>query len=378
MAFLSTTARAQAPALQRKVTVITRVSTRGAHDLAVTLTGKPKISYGPGGRSSRTGYTATVFGATGFLGRYIVSKLARNGTVVSVPFREEMTKRFLKVTGDLGVVNFVEFDARNIESLEESVKSSDIVFNCIGRDYPTKLFSYYDVNVEISRRIASACAKYGVDRLVQVSSYNASPESTSEYFRTKFEAEQVVKEIVPTATIVRPSPMIGAEDRLVRKMISWPYFSVNDDLKIRPVHVLDVASALVKIGYDDAFAGKTFELYGPEEVTTELLRRRCEFEALKKYSKYSVPKRAFAAATEFFNKIVWWPVGCADEVERQTIDQVIDRSALTFSDVGIVPEKLEDFVGQYVKHMRANLFQDVQPDSKAELRREREYIHITR
>ena len=75
-------------------------------DIAITRTGKPIIRIA-GGRSSLGGHTATVFGATGFLGRYIVNRLARAGCTVVVPFREEMAKRHLKVSGDLGRVVFL-------------------------------------------------------------------------------------------------------------------------------------------------------------------------------------------------------------------------------------------------------------------------------
>ena len=58
-------------------------------------------------RSSLGGHTATVFGATGFLGRYIVNRLAKKGCTVVVPYREEMAKRHLKLMGDLGRVHFL-------------------------------------------------------------------------------------------------------------------------------------------------------------------------------------------------------------------------------------------------------------------------------
>ncbi|GMF60280.1 unnamed protein product [[Candida] boidinii] len=90
-------------------------------DINITKSGKTNIAIGQGGRSSRTGYTATVFGSTGFLGRFLVSKLAKHGTVTVCPYRNETAKRQLKVNGDLGVVNFVEVDIRNLESIENSV-----------------------------------------------------------------------------------------------------------------------------------------------------------------------------------------------------------------------------------------------------------------
>lgn len=63
---------------------------------------------GSGGRSSFSGVVATVFGATGFLGRYIVNRLGRMGSQVIVPFRgDEHDHRHLRPMGDLGQVVFL-------------------------------------------------------------------------------------------------------------------------------------------------------------------------------------------------------------------------------------------------------------------------------
>jgi NADH dehydrogenase (ubiquinone) 1 alpha subcomplex subunit 9 len=110
---------------------------------------------------------------------------ARQGCTVIVPFREEMAKRHLKVAGDLGRVIFMEYDLRNTPSLEESVRHSDVVYNLVGRTYPTKNFDLEDVHVEGVERIAEAVAKYDVDRFIHVSSYNADVNSPSEFYRTK-------------------------------------------------------------------------------------------------------------------------------------------------------------------------------------------------
>lgn len=173
--------RAARASSRTKTAVVQR---RNLQDITITRTGKPIIR-SPGGRSSLGGHTVTVFGAYGFLGRYIVNRLARRGNQVVIPYRDDMAKRFLKVSGDLGRVSFLEFDLRNTQSIEESVRHSDIVFNLIGKNYPTKNYSLFDANVESVERIAEACAKYDVDRFIHLSSYNANPDSPSEFFRTK-------------------------------------------------------------------------------------------------------------------------------------------------------------------------------------------------
>jgi NAD(P)-dependent dehydrogenase (short-subunit alcohol dehydrogenase family) len=53
--------------------------------------------------SSTSGHVATVFGATGFLGKYLVSKLAKQGTQVVIPYRDLEWALPLKVSGDLGM-----------------------------------------------------------------------------------------------------------------------------------------------------------------------------------------------------------------------------------------------------------------------------------
>ena len=62
----------------------------------------------------------------------------------------------MKVTGDLGVVNFVEIDARNLQSIEDSVAHSDIVINCIGVDYDTKTLKWPMLTLPWLKRIAEA------------------------------------------------------------------------------------------------------------------------------------------------------------------------------------------------------------------------------
>lgn len=296
------------------------------------------------------GHTATVFGATGFLGRYIVNRLARSGNTVVVPFREEMTKRHLKVSGDLGRVVFMEFDLRNKESIEESVRHSDIVYNLIGRDYPTKNFDLFDVHVWGAERIAEAVAKYDVDRFVHVSSHNASKDSPSEFFRTKAQGEEVVRQIFPETTIVRPSPCFGFEDRLLNTLASVNHLFTSNHMQQRfwPVHAIDVAEALEYMASDDLTASHTYELFGPKNYSMAEVAEIVDREILKHRRHINIPKLIMKPLSDVLNKLLWWPVGSGDEVEREFIDQVIDPDAKTFADLGIEPAELTSLTYQYL------------------------------
>lgn len=100
-------------------------------------------------------------------------------------------------------------------------------------------FSLEDVHVEGAARIAEAVAKYDVDRFIHVSSYNADPNSEASFFATKGRGEQVVRDIYPETTIVRPAPLFGFEDQLLLKLAGQTNLFTSNHMqeKYRPVHV---------------------------------------------------------------------------------------------------------------------------------------------
>ncbi|KAI9738358.1 MAG: NADH-ubiquinone oxidoreductase 40 kDa subunit [Cirrosporium novae-zelandiae] len=350
---------------------------KSIHDIAITRTGRPIIKV-PGGRSSLGGHTATVFGATGFLGRYIVNRLAAQGCTVVVPFREEMAKRHLKVSGDLGRVIFMEYDLRNTQSIEESVRHSDIVYNLVGRQYPTKNFTYEDVHVEGAERIAEAVAKYDVDRFVHMSSYNANKNSVSEFFRTKGWGEEVVRNIFPETTIVRPAPVFGFEDNLLHKLASVSYLFTSNHMQERywPVHCVDIGAALEKMLFDDNTASQTYELYGPTNYSTAEIAELADREIFKHRRHINVPKRFLKPVANILNKAIWWHTISPDEVEREFIDQEIDPKAKTFQDLGIEPAELSSLTFHYLKGYRSSSFFDLPPATEREKREEKKYLHV--
>ena len=308
----------------------------------------------------------------------VLTWTARSGCTVIVPFREEMAKRHLKVAGDLGRVVFMEMDLRNTASIEESVRHSDIVYNLIGRDYPTKNFDLSDVHVEGTERIAEAVAKYDIDRYVHVSSHSAQLDSPSEFYRTKAQGEQVARSIYPETTIVRPAPMFGFEDRLLHRLASPSNVITSNWMqeRFRPVHAIDVGMALETMLHDDTTAAETFELYGPTEYTMAELNDLVEREAMKKRRHLNVPKAIMKPVARYANKLLWWPIHSEDEVEREFIDQYIDPAAKTFKDLDIEPVEISSLTFEYLKGYRSSSYYDLPPMSEREKREEKKYLHV--
>ncbi|GKT89941.1 putative NADH-ubiquinone oxidoreductase 40 kda subunit [Colletotrichum tofieldiae] len=304
-----------------------------------------------------------------------------------------MAKRHLKVAGDLGRIVFIEYDLRNTQSIEESVRHSDVVYNLVyearhdliektAKNVPRN-FSLEDVHVEGTERIAEAVAKYDVDRFIHMSSYNANLESTSEFYRTKVSrrkarGEQVARSIYPETTIVRPAPVFGFEDNLLLKLASVMNLFIANNMqeRFRPVHSIDVGQALELMLYDDSTAGQTYELYGPQEYSMAEIAQFADREIFKKRRHINVPKSILKPVAGLLNKYLWWPTMSADEVEREFIDQEIDETARTFKDLGIEPGDISKFTYHYLQGFRSANFYDLPPATEKEKKEERKYLHV--
>lgn len=344
---------ASSPFLLRSQRVFKDTVKRAFHrDVVALPSNKPVVSQGPPGYSAVSGHVATVFGCTGFLGRYLVSKLGKLGTQVIIPYRDEDEARIFKPMGDLGQIVRMEWDIRNENQIAECLRHSDIVYNLVGRDYQTKNFDYSSIHVAGAERIAKVAAASGVSRLVHVSHLNASLDSDSNFYRTKAEGEEKVKAAFPKATIIRPGPMFGYEDRLLNNMAVWPiWWKLNHgQTKIRPVHVLDVAQGLSNIMSIPQLPGIA-SLPGPSTLTYEYLLDLVSSCTLRPPSRAPVLPKYVANQLAKVAQAIWWPTLSPDDVTRRYIDDTDVPG--DWDAVGVKPTEIEDHAMTYLRRYRS-------------------------
>ncbi|WVZ73145.1 hypothetical protein U9M48_021489 [Paspalum notatum var. saurae] len=327
------------------------------------------VRKGTGGRSSVSGIVATVFGATGFLGRYLVQQLAKMGSQVLVPFRgSEDSHRHLKVMGDLGQIVPMKYHPRDIDSIKAVMAKSNVVVNLIGREYETRNYSFEEVNHHMAEQLAMIAKEHGgIMRFIQVSCLGASPSSESRLFRTKAAGEESVLKQFPEATIMRPATMIGTEDRILNR---WAQFAKNwgflplvngGSAKIQPVYVIDVAAAILNSLKDDGTSmGKTYELGGPEIYTVHELAELM-YETIREWPRYvNVPlpvARAIASPREMLLNKVPFPLPTPsifnlDQINAFSTDNLVSEDALTFEDLSIMPQKLKGYPVEFLVSYR--------------------------
>ncbi|KAL6428298.1 hypothetical protein ACFW04_008536 [Cataglyphis niger] len=324
------------------------------------------LKRGTGGRSSFNGLVCTVFGSTGFVGRYVCNRLGKIGTQLILPYRCDMYKCLpLKLCGDLGQVLFHPFHLRDEDSIRKCIKYSNVVINLIGRDWETRNFTYHEVHVEGARRLARLCKEANVEHFIHVSALNVDNkesyvlEDGSQFLRTKLEGEYAVRKEFPEATIIRPSDIWGQEDRFLsvfsgimrHHLRTIPIWKKGEATEKQPVAIYDVAGGITAIAKDPKnTAGKTYQFVGPKRYKlSELLdwfhRIRIRDPVDFGYMRIDLKYAPFFKLKTTLNELISpaYPLGFLqwERLEREAISDKVSKELPTLEDLGIALTTME-------------------------------------
>ncbi|XP_019320345.1 NADH dehydrogenase [ubiquinone] 1 alpha subcomplex subunit 9, mitochondrial [Panthera pardus] len=306
------------------------------------------IPHGKGGRSSVSGVVATVFGATGFLGRYVVNRLGRMGSQVIIPYRcEAYDTMHLRPMGDLGQIIFLEWNGKDKDSIRRAVKHSNVVINLVGRDWETKNFDFEDVFVKIPQAIAQVSKEAGVEKFIHVSHLNADIKSSSRYLRNKAVGEKEVRDAFPEAIIIKPSDIFGREDRFLNHFanIRWfggvPLISLGKKTVKQPVYVVDVSKGIVNAIKDPDARGKSFAFVGPSRYLLFDLVQYVFAMAHRPFLPYPLPHFAYQWVARLFEMSPFEPWTTRDKVERLHVTDMVLPHLPGLEDLGIQATPLE-------------------------------------
>jgi NADH dehydrogenase len=298
-----------------------------------------------------------VFGGAGFIGRYIVKRLAAEGLVVRVAGRDPERAIALKPMGVPGQVLPVRASVTDARSVEASVAGATVVINCVGILFESAGARFAAVQGEGPGIVAAAAAAAGVRRMVHLSAIGADAASPSVYARTKAAGEAAVLAAFPGATILRPSIVFGPEDgffnrfgALARLSPALPTYG-GGTTRFQPVYVGDVADA-VMAALDRAEAmGRTYELGGPRIYTFKALLQYVLAETRRKRLLIDLPFSIGNLQARLFELLPTPPL-TRDQLLLLQRDNVVAEGALTLADLGITPKALEAIVPAYLARFR--------------------------
>ena len=300
---------------------------------------------------------ATVFGGSGFIGRYVVRLLARAGKTVRVAVRDTEAALFLKTAGGIGQIVPLYAPVSDAAAVKRAVEGADWVINLVGVLTESRAATFQAIHVDAAARVAAAAAAAGVERLAHMSAIGADPASDSRYAATKGLGEAAVRSAFPGATILRPSVVFGPEDNFFNRFAGMarmlPFLPViQGATRMQPVYAGDVAEAVVAALRSDDAIGKTYELGGPKVwLFVDLLAYILKVTGRDlPLVNMPVPMiRLQACLLELLpGKLL-----TRDQLKLLSHDNVVHSDALSLRDLGVSPTAVEQIVPDYLRRFRA-------------------------
>jgi NADH dehydrogenase len=296
---------------------------------------------------------ATVFGGSGFIGRYVVKRLAERDYIVRVAVRDPEAALFLKPMGVPGQIVPLGVSVTDDAGVAAAVAGAEVVVNLVGILHETRKATFKAVQGEAPGRIGRAAAASGARAVVQLSAIGADPASPSAYARSKAEGEQAVRAAFPAATVLRPSIVFGPEDAffnrfaaLARFVPALPLYG-GGETKFQPVHVGDVADAVMAALDRPEAAGRTYELGGPRVYSFRELLAYILTVTGRSRLLMPLPWSVGRMQARVFELLPNPPL-TRDQLLLLQRDNVVAPGALTLADLGIQPKAVEAIVPGYL------------------------------
>lgn len=304
----------------------------------------------------------TIFGGSGFVGRYIARRMAKEGWRVRVAVRRPNEALFVKPYGVVGQVEPVLANIRDDASVRAAIHGADAVVNCVGTFDARGKNNFDAVQDEGAARIARIAAEEGAATMVHISAIGADLDGNSLYACSKGRGEAAILDAFPTAMILRPSVVFGPEDQFFNRFAGMtrlgPILPVaGADTRFQPVYVDDIAHAAVK-GITGAAHG-TFELGGPDVESFRTLMQRMLRVIRRRRLVLNIPFFVASIMGFLLDGVQMLTGGLfhngiltRDQVRSLRSDNVVSEGAEGFAELGIAPTAMEAVLDEYLYAFR--------------------------
>ena len=300
----------------------------------------------------------TIFGGSGFIGRYAAQRMARAGWRVRVAVRRPAEAYFVRPYGVVGQVEPIQANIRDEASTRRAIAGADAVINCVGVLAEAGPQTFEALMHEGAGRIARIAAEEGVARLVHISAIGADPGSDSLYAAAKGRGEAAAGAAFPGAVILRPSIVFGTEDQFFNRFARMARLSpvlplVGAETRFQPVYVDDVAAAAAAGATRDVEPG-IYELGGQEVATFRALMRRMLGIIRRRRMIVALPwavarlaGRVSDSASRVTGGLVAGPL-TGDQVRQLGRDNVAAPDARGLAELGIAPTAMQAVLEGYL------------------------------
>ena len=298
--------------------------------------------------------TITLIGGSGFLAKFCISELLKNGHKVVVVCRNPHQAGNLRTMGPLDQLDICRGNVMSKDSIEPIIRDSDIIINFVGiLNESTGNQTFLNCHAFGPKNIAELAKKYEVQRLIHFSSIGADINSESKYQKSKGLGEKYITENFPSSTIIRPSIVFGPGDgffsvqaKLVKMLPVIPIFGGGKNC-FQCVYVKDLAQGLCKIIATEETKGKIFEFGGPDIMSMKEIYKLIMDTLGVKRLLFPMPI-SIAATMGFFMQYLPSPIITYDQVKLLRQDNVVSEKQNTLESLDIVKHSAKDILQKYI------------------------------
>ena len=299
-----------------------------------------------------------IFGAGGFLGKYLIRELTKLEYRIKIATRNPYQKGYLKPLGNPGQIELFKTNIFDSEDVKRVLENCDLAINLVGILYETRKQKFSHVHSQFPYLLSNLCNEMAIKNLVHISALGIKESHPSHYMQTKLQGEKNIKDNFKPSVILRPSIVFGAEDKFFNTFASIAQFSPflplvgGGKTKFAPIYVGDVAKAIVKAIELNNSQPKIFELGGSKNYTFKELMEILLTEIKKKRLLIPIPF-GVAKFQSYFLQMMPNPLLTPDQVELLKHNNIVSGDHPTLQDLGVTGTPIQSILPKYIYRFRA-------------------------
>ena len=290
-----------------------------------------------------------VTGSTGFVGNHVLHELVEKGHQVRALVRPGSEHKLRRPDDVETVPGTVE----EVADLIQGMQGCDAIIHLVGiiRAFPSQDITFERMHTEATANVVAAAKETEIPRLLHMSALGAREDGSTPYLRTKFAAEELVRQSGLNYTIFRPSLIFGRGGEAIKMfadMVKKYVVPIIGDgqYRFQPVSVATVAQGFEKALDPEIAKDQTLDVGGPDNVTFDEIMDTLARVMSKSILKIHMPVLPLRLATSALQHAPGYPL-TTDQITMLLEGSTCDEKPF-YELLGLSPIPLEQTLREAV------------------------------
>ena len=210
-----------------------------------------------------------IFGGSGFVGRHLIRRLAKNGYKIIVPYQKSIQEAKIRLLGVTGQIIPFRYTSLNDKRLQSILMNVEICIN-LKTTYDQKKGSFNEIIFNFNKKLIKILkSNKNLEQFVFFSGLGVDIDKKSKRSIAIYKTEKEAYKMIDNTSIIRPGVIIGGGDVFLKRLL--PIFKMSffvplfgdGTIKFQPVFIDDVSLAVEKIINNQITGKNIYELAGP-------------------------------------------------------------------------------------------------------------------